>query len=398
MGKATTHSMFPTRPYGGTTSRPFSSSFTHREDQPRDKPAENKPATQSTSRPNADINTIPKVPKHRLPSHRDEQRWHLSRRLSHRIESLIARFVVFSQQVNNYTGTDYSGIEALRKEILECEADIKVRRAAIDTAKHVYESAHAQKAASQKEVVALLERKHSWTATDLERYMSLIRSEHANDQAVAAAKEGLVSAERALEESRAHLEKHERMQYHEEQIWSDTIRRNSTWVTFGLMGFNLFILLATLVVVEPWRRKRMVREIKAALEEQKAASVAAVGRAAMAEVEADIDAVVPPEGTSLEQLEAEAKADAPVGTEAEDANNARQPSVPDQPPVRNALRETTFSGFVSEVNAQVRDAIHNLTNEQSVRIRRVDLTTIALESAAVGAAVTSLIFMIMRSR
>lgn len=101
--------------------------------------------------------------------------------------------------------------------------------------------------------------------------MSLIRSEHINDKAVREAKEAVDAAENALEEARSYLEKRERAQYHEEQIWSDTIRRNSTWVTFGLMGVNIFLLLLSLLILEPWRRRRMVREIKTTLEAQKAA-------------------------------------------------------------------------------------------------------------------------------
>jgi sensitive to high expression protein 9 len=98
--------------------------------------------------------------------------------------------------------------------------------------------------------------------------MSLIRSEHAHDQAVEASKDAVTQAEQALEEARARLEKRERAQYHEEQIWSDTIRRNSSWVTFGLMGVNFVLLVVNLVAIEPWRRNRMVREIKSAMKEE----------------------------------------------------------------------------------------------------------------------------------
>jgi sensitive to high expression protein 9 len=109
--------------------------------------------------------------------------------------------------------------------------------------------------------------------------MSLIRSEHLNDKAVREAKDAVEAAETALEEARSYLEKRERAQYHEEQIWSDTIRRNSTWVTFGLMGVNIFLLLLSLLILEPYRRRRMVREIKSALEAQQATSEAALAPA-----------------------------------------------------------------------------------------------------------------------
>jgi hypothetical protein len=49
------------------------------------------------------------------------------------------------------------------------------------------------------------------------------------------------------------------MRYHEEQIWSDKIRRASTWGTFALMGINVLLFVVVQVGLEPWRRKRLVR-------------------------------------------------------------------------------------------------------------------------------------------
>ena len=47
--------------------------------------------------------------------------------------------------------------------------------------------------------------------------------------------------------------------YHEEQIWSDKIRRASTWGTFALMGVNVVLFIVVQIGLEPWRRKRLVR-------------------------------------------------------------------------------------------------------------------------------------------
>ncbi|KAL1592594.1 sensitivity to high expression protein she9 [Nothophoma quercina] len=218
------------------------------------------------------VDNVQRVPDEHLPSHQERQRSNLEKRFTALMDELLPKIAVVTQKVNNFTGTDYSGIEALRREIKEQEKLVKARRLAIDSTKESLDAALEQQAASQKEVVALLERKHSWSSSDLERYMSLIRSEHINDKAVREAKDAVEAAENALEEARSYLEKRERAQYHEEQIWSDTIRRNSTWVTFGLMGVNIFLLLLSLAILEPWRRRRMVREIKTALEAQKAAT------------------------------------------------------------------------------------------------------------------------------
>jgi len=60
---------------------------------------------------------IARVPAEDLPSHRDGQRWSLSKRLSDFMDDLLPKLAIVTHKVNTYTGTDYSGIEALRKEI-----------------------------------------------------------------------------------------------------------------------------------------------------------------------------------------------------------------------------------------------------------------------------------------
>ena len=63
--------------------------------------------------------TVSQVPQEDLPSHREGQRWNLSKRLTEIMDDLLPKLAVVTQKVNNYTGTDYSGIEALRRAIKE---------------------------------------------------------------------------------------------------------------------------------------------------------------------------------------------------------------------------------------------------------------------------------------
>ena len=188
--------------------------------------------------------------------------------------------------------------------------------------------------------------------------MSLIRSEHINDRAVREAKEAADAAETALEEARSYLEKRERAQYHEEQIWSDTIRRNSTWVTFGLMGVNIFLLLLSLLILEPWRRKRMVREIKTALEVQQATAEAAQLRTTAAFVAANsatgpsvAPTVVPsvaPEQQAVEAKTLNNEVIEPAVTPAQTATPAvTEPSVDESPTAgtEDPLRITDENGL-----------------------------------------------------
>ncbi|KAJ9623271.1 sensitivity to high expression protein she9 [Taxawa tesnikishii (nom. ined.)] len=363
----------------------------------------------------------------KLPSHRERQRWDLSKRFAPTMDDLLAKAAIVSHQLNNYTGTDYSGIEALRREIHEQENVVKASHAAVDAAKEAHATAYSQQAASQKEVVGLLERKHSWSAADLERYMSLIRSEHLNEQAVQKAKQDLVEAERSLEEARSTLEKKERKQYHEEQIWSDTIRRNSTWVTFGLMGVNIFLLLVTMVVIEPWRRRRLVREVRKALDEKSAVASVAPNPA----VEKQIDQVVEPAGTPLEALERQAVAAEQHVSESGAEIAVTEPEVGEQPEAAGTLplasgdvlpeeavdilpetpptpiEEPTMEQPVGEVFDEAvtpstldryKAFFRDLLSERQVTLKKVDVTTIALEGAAAGIAIMGFLLVLFRPR
>ncbi|KAK5158155.1 hypothetical protein LTR04_005255 [Oleoguttula sp. CCFEE 6159] len=349
------------------------------------------------------------------------------------MDDLSTKAAIASQRLNNYTGTDYSGIEALRTEIKDQEQLVKAARAAVTHAKEAYAAAHAQQASSQKEVVGLLERKHSWSAGDLERYMSLIRSEHHNEQAVQAAKDELADTERALEDARSKLEKRERAQYHEEQIWSDTIRRNSTWVTFGLMGVNIFLLLANLVVFEPWRRRKIVREVRTALEEKTFATTVPIPPT----LEKELDEVVVPNIVALESSEQqsgeitlpaekkneETMAEAPAIV-LEDSARANLLPAEEHNPLERLIAETEQSvpEELSTANARIasvdeqspsqaswraklkrqiatcRAYLHDLFSEREISLRRVEITTIALEGAAAGVAFMGLLIVLLRPR
>jgi sensitive to high expression protein 9 len=73
----------------------------------------------SRSRKDEVADNITRVPDEHLPSHRERQRWSLSKRFSEAMDELLPKLAVVTQKVNTYTGTDYSGVEALRREIKE---------------------------------------------------------------------------------------------------------------------------------------------------------------------------------------------------------------------------------------------------------------------------------------
>ncbi|KAF2129376.1 hypothetical protein P153DRAFT_291209 [Dothidotthia symphoricarpi CBS 119687] len=381
-----------------------------------------------TSKTSEVVDNVTRVPDEELPSHRERQRWDLSKRFLGAMDELLPKLALVTQKVNTYTGTDYSAIEALRMEIKDQEKLVKARRLAIETSKEALDDAQAQQAASQKEVVALLERKHSWSSGDLERYMSLIRSEHINDRAVRKAKEAVAAAEDALEEARRRLEKRERAQYHEEQIWSDTIRRNSTWVTFGLMGVNIFLLLLSLVILEPWRRRRMVREIKSTLEAQKTAvepSTASLVASPTAASDDKADSTVEPTETTTTGLIAEQPSTTVTEKPTSQGSSLFADAIPESiadltpdvvTPEVTSVTPDEAEALPQEIieiteQAPTSEAIHgkpegwqervtavaqDIISERAISMRRIDFTTAILQSAAAGAVVAAALIAMLK--
>jgi sensitive to high expression protein 9 len=251
--------------------------------------------------------------------------------------------------------------------------------------------------------------------------MSLIRSEHINDQAIRVAKESVISAEAALEESRTQLEKRERAQYHEEQIWSDTIRRNSTWVTFVLMGVNIFLLLLSLAILEPWRRRRMVREIKDVLETQRSALAAAPISLVPAVVPSqdvqDTAAIEEEIDRILEADNAEPKPVTPTPSTlpeqlpiAEPEETPLEPTTPAKPEPAESIIDPHFgvatpgpvpeslpqpisetTGPVASIpdtwQGKVTAIAEDIVSHRVISMRRIDYTTAILQGAAAGAVI-----------
>ena len=265
------------------------------------------------------------------------------------------------------------------------ESFVRASRLAVRKAKDDYSDAISQRSASQREVNELLQRKHAWSAADLERFTSLYRSDHTNEQAETAAQTALAEAERVADEAAAKLSKSILARYHEEQIWSDKIRRMSTWGTWGLMGVNVLLFLVFQIGVEPWRRKRLVKgfeeKVKEALGNQEtglAVVEAGAGLESVAAVEqsGEPSAAVSPTETSTGNLGPSA---VEVTTLEIGSPHASLPPQSSKFEVYRATFRDLFSG-------------------RQVYMRKLDVTIVALEGVATGAVFTGFVVTLLRWR
>ena len=324
------------------------------------------------------------VERPELPSSSERRRTQLSKHFSHVMDHLQTNIFTASQRLNDLTG--YSGIEALKESIAKQEALVSASRSRVQQAKDNYTNAIATRSTSQREINDLLQRKNSWSPQELERFTALYRSDHTNEIAEQQAQQELMEAERIAEDTNTELSKNILARYHEEQIWSDKIRRMSTWGTWGLMGVNVLLFLVFQVLVEPWRRARLVKGFDEKVREALTARTTVRGPLDEAAQE-----LAREDQRTQESLESIAHFVEESEQMAEKVQPLREVDM-DIAPLLAALPDSRHSSLLYRGKV----AFRGLFSKQEVVIRRGDLTTYVLEGVAVGATITGLVVAILR--
>ena len=215
-------------------------------------------------------------------------------------------------------------------------------------------------------------------------------------------------AEREAEEAATQLSKSILSRYHEEQVWSDKIRRMSTWGTWGLMGVNVLLFLIFQIGVEPWRRRRLVKgfeeKVIEALEKEKTMSPQGPPAATTTTTQAEIPtagAITPSSTTTTttgtqEQVPLQSSTTETPDTPAAQVSTTTTTTNTDE----NALLEAGKSRIPppsTSIESWQR-TFHELFSARILSITQRDLTSVAIQSAAAGAAVMGLVIAIIRPR
>ncbi|CAL9735818.1 sensitive to high expression protein 9, mitochondrial [Monosporozyma servazzii] len=204
-----------------------------------------------------------------LPSEIELKRKQWSRKLGFYMDSLQETLFTATRALNDVTG--YSSIQQLRNSIASMEKELDSVKERVKQHKDLYTDAINQRIQSQREVNDLLQRKNSWSSNDLERFTQLYKDDTMNSKRVEECKLKLNEIETREDQLNNDLYRAILTRYHEEQIWSDKIRRTSTWGTFILLGINICLFLILQLLLEPWKRRRLTRsfedKVKSALEQ-----------------------------------------------------------------------------------------------------------------------------------
>ncbi|TFL00687.1 Mdm33 family-domain-containing protein, partial [Pterulicium gracile] len=165
------------------------------------------------------------------------------------------RLSQLGRNLNEMTG--YEEIDKLKAQVVEQEAKIAEVRASARSAKTSYTTAVTTLQSSQRQLADLLHRKPSWTSSDVLTFTHLVRADHSAEQALLSAKSTLDQSDAVLEREFDELMRRILGRYHEEQVWSDKIRRASTYGQMVVLGVNVLVFLGAIVVVEPWKRRKL---------------------------------------------------------------------------------------------------------------------------------------------
>lgn len=176
----------------------------------------------------------------------------------------------YTQEANRILNqlTGYEECERLRLAVITAGQDFQKLKDDLRSSRTAFDIAIQSRSQCQKELNALLQRKQSWSDEDLLRFTELYRREMRLEQGEAEAKAANQQLEKAVDQAHQRLMDSLRERYQEEQLWSNKIRRLSTFGTFSLMGLNLLLFLIIQLWLEPRKRRKILGEFHETIDDR----------------------------------------------------------------------------------------------------------------------------------
>ncbi|OMH81957.1 Sensitive to high expression protein-like protein [Zancudomyces culisetae] len=158
--------------------------------------------------------------------------------------------------------TGYNKILEYKESVLKSEQDFTKCKDSLTEIKHKYEQAIERRSETQKDINLLLQRKHLWNEADVIAFTNLCRDEHHFNTAEAGLKTQVHEFELLVDECYRTLVSNIRNRYHEEQTWSDKIRRISSYSTWAVLALNIVLVLFNIWIFEPRRRTKIINGVE----------------------------------------------------------------------------------------------------------------------------------------
>ncbi|KYK59130.1 mitochondrial inner membrane protein [Drechmeria coniospora] len=285
----------------------------------------------------------------------------LNQRVNDIIGDIQSRVLNAATTFNDITG--YSDIEGIKAENEALEGKLADAQSRVRAARAAHTTAYTKRDKAKREVATLLARQDSWSPQDLERFTDLYKTDHVLQAEATKAQDMLSEAEAEEQKLAKRLNSGIQKRYHEEQIWSDRIRRASRWSTLGLMGMNFLLFIVLHFVAEPWKREKLVK------------GVVAEEMAVLEEVRNGLEAVK----LRLEQQTTAAEAPASLPATAHDAESRPAPAL-------NGALEGPWQDLLLDPR-RWQLVVADLCSERRIDVRMKDASLLALEAALAGAAI-----------
>ncbi|KAF0275165.1 hypothetical protein FOG50_03893 [Hanseniaspora uvarum] len=173
-----------------------------------------------------------------------------------KLENIPLLLTNANKSMNKVTG--YDTIQSLKSGIKSIEIELYQDRISLERESKKLKLISVKQNDTQNLINDLLSRKSTWSPKDLKSFTETYNENQQNIQDLDNQKQKVESLEKKVKVMEQDVHNLILKRYHEEQIWSDKIRKISTYGTLLLLVINLLSFFALHLLFEPRKRRKLV--------------------------------------------------------------------------------------------------------------------------------------------